>query len=84
VGGKDRHLIESTFQCDDPYHTYGMAGMLLVKSGVAVTAITAGLGSVCYHTQLLDTPWASSLRLVRFGRAAFAVSPCTISLVTCT
>ena len=47
---------------------------LAYKLGLAgaVSVWTAGL--VCYHTQALDSAWLSSLRAVRFGRAAYAVS----------
>ncbi len=34
----------------------------------------ATAGTVCYCTDVLDNPWCSSLRVVRFGRAACAVS----------
>ena len=47
------------------------------RFGVACSALagTAALaGAVCYHTNLLNNPWCSSFRVIRFGRAANAVS----------
>ncbi len=58
----------------DDHYLFTMAVRLLLKSGLAVTALTATSGAICYHTDVLDNPWCSSLRIVRFGRAACAVS----------
>lgn len=43
----------------------------LAIASAALTSITAG---VCYHTEVLNNPWCSSFRIVRFGRATNAVS----------
>ena len=47
---------------------------LAYKLGLAGAATTCAAGLVGYHTQALDSSWVSSLRAVRFGRAAYAVS----------
>lgn len=40
--------------------------------GLAAVA-GGGLGALCYHTEILNNPWCSSFRVVRFGRATNAV-----------
>lgn len=45
--------------------------------GVSVIGASAAgvAGAVFYNTDVLNNPWCSSFRVVRFGRATNAVSP---------
>ena len=47
---------------------------LAYKLGLAGAVSVWTAGVVCYHTRALDNSWLSSMRAVRFGRAAYAVS----------
>lgn len=49
-----------------------MRGRIKVAS-FALVGVAGVVGAVCYHTQLLNNPWSSSFRVIRFGRATNAV-----------
>lgn len=42
------------------------------RLGLAFAALSSATGALCYHADLLNNPWCSSFRVVRFGRASNA------------
>ena len=51
-----------------------MGSRLLYKAGLLTAVTSVGAAFAFYEAEVFNTPWFSSLRVVRFGRASYAVS----------
>ena len=49
---------------------------LLSRLSLVSGALVSVAGAACYHTEILNNPWCSSFRVIRFGRATNAVKFC--------
>lgn len=52
---------------------FGMV-RLLYKAGLLTVVASTATAYACYELEVLNSPWFSSLGIVRFGRASYAVS----------
>ena len=55
---------------------------VMLRFGVISAAFVTAAGAV-YHSDVLNNPWCSSFRIVRFGRATNAVSSYLNELLCC-